>query len=163
MRTAKIKSEKLNTKELEVLVADFFGVRTHLIIPNVSWGFGLLYEADLVVVTRSRYVYEVELKVSKSDLKADANKKKHNNPRKTFKRMYYAMPEEIYDPALVPDYAGVLLAYMHRKRWYIKLERKPDNLSVEPITDKQYLKLLELMAMRVWSIKKKLLKETKNG
>lgn len=161
MRKQIIKSEKLNTKELEVLVADFFNVRTHLIVPNVSWGFGLQYEADLVVVTKSNYIYEVELKVSKSDLKADAKKRKHLHPRKTFKRMYYAMPESIYDPTLVPEYAGVLLAYMHRKRWYIKVERKPENLKVDPITDKQYIKLLELMAMRVWSMKKSNLRKLK--
>ena len=146
---------KLKTPELEMLVAEHFGIRTHLIIPNVYWGFGLNYEADLVVVTRAKYAYEIELKVSKSDLKADQNKTKHKFERKTFKRMYYAMPDYIYEPDLVPEYAGVLLAYQHYGKWFIKREKDPVNLKVPPLDDNQYKKLLELMAMRVWSMKKK--------
>ena len=82
----------MKTCELEYAVAEYFGVRTLLMIPNVFWGFGLNYEADLVVVTASRYAYEIELKVSKSDLKADA-KKKHNHDGRHFKRLYFAMSE----------------------------------------------------------------------
>ena len=161
MRNIAIKSEKLDTKELEVLVADFFNVRTKLIIPNVSWGFGLNYEADLVVVTKAKYAYEVELKVSKSDLKADMKKIKHFFKSEVFKYMYYAMPEDIYVPEYVPEHAGVLLAYKHGESWYIRVEKKPAVNKVKALTDEQYKKLLELMAMRVWSMKKSYLKRRK--
>ena len=160
----------MKTVELEILIAEHFGVRTHLIIPNVYWGFGLNYEADLVIVTRSKYAYEVELKVSKSDLKADKNKHPRAHNGECFKRLYYAMPRKIYEPELVPERAGVLLVEWREKftnwhervypaHWEASLERKPQQTPAKKLTDSQYLKLLELQAMRVWSLKKKLVKK----
>ena len=161
--------KKLTTPELEVLVADFFNVRTKIIVPNVYWGMKLNYEVDLFVLTRSRYAYEVELKVSKSDLKKDMSKK-HNHCGTYFKRLYFAMPENIYDEKLVPENAGVLLAYYEKGYttpngevlcWELKEVRKPKEKKVKPLTDKEYLKILELMAMRIWTMKKKYLKLSK--
>ena len=159
---------KLKTPELELLVAEFFNVRTKLIIPNVYWGFNMNYEADLVVVTKSRYAYEVELKVSKSDLKKDQSKRNCHNDKR-FKRLYFAMPENIYDESLVPETAGVLLAcYVethtnwHGRKyegyWVIVEKRKPKDQKVKPLSEKEYLKLLHLLAMRVWTMKKKFVK-----
>ena len=125
---------------------------------------GLHYEADLVVVTRARCAYEVELKVSKADLKADA-KKRHIHNGSIFKGLWFAMPENIYEPELVPDRAGVLLVYDYKYFNYgtqqeeiapnrVRVERKPKTKNVK-LTEKQYIKLLELMAMRVWKLKEK--------
>ena len=161
---------KIKTDELEVLVADFFDIRTKLIIPNVSWGFGLRHEADLIIVTRSKCLYEVELKISKADLKADLKKKhKHKDPKNRIKRLYFAMPEYVYEESLVPDDAGVLIAqwvdeyynWNGKKTagsWQLRVERLPKDKKVKPLLDKDYLKLLELCAMRIWTIKKRLLR-----
>ena len=52
---------------------EIFGIRKNLIvIPNVSYGFLLWGEADLIAVTKSGYAIEGEIKASLSDLKADA-------------------------------------------------------------------------------------------
>ena len=94
---------KIKTPELELLVAEHFGIRQNLIIPNLSWGIGLNYEADLTVVTRARCCYEIELKVSKADLVAESKKKATVHQGRIFKRFYYAMPEYIYNPELIPN------------------------------------------------------------
>lgn len=47
-----------------------------IVIPNVSWSY-LLWEADLVSVTKARYLYEFEIKISHADFKADFTKRKH--------------------------------------------------------------------------------------
>ena len=160
----------MKTPELELLVVDYFGIRTHLIVPNVFWGFGLDYEADLVVVTRAKCAYEVELKVSRADLIADSKKRIHHNGS-MFKGLWFAMPDPIYNPALVPERAGVLLVYDHE--WncpytgkkqitenQVRIERKPQLTNVK-LTDAQYIKLLELMAMRTWKLKSKLMENLK--
>ncbi|MEM5786538.1 MAG: hypothetical protein AAGU11_04420, partial [Syntrophobacteraceae bacterium] len=68
---------KITAADIEVAVARHFHTTRNLIIPNVSWGFrGMGYEIDLMVVTESRYAYEVEIKVSAADLKRDAQKDK---------------------------------------------------------------------------------------
>jgi len=65
----------MNAKEVELAVANYFGIRQHLIVPNVMWGFtGLNYEADLVIVTKAGYAKEVEIKVSRADLIKDKEK-----------------------------------------------------------------------------------------
>ena len=46
-----------------------------LVIPNVSWGF-LRYEADMLVVTKSKFCTEIEVKVSMADWKNDFEKRK---------------------------------------------------------------------------------------
>jgi hypothetical protein len=161
--------KKLKTPELELLVAEYFGIRTNLIVPNLSWGIGLNYEADLTVITRSKCAYEIELKVSKSDLIAESKKKASAHKGKMFKRFYYAMPESIYDENLIKDSStGVLLAYYDKGRtfrgrvikgtWRIKEVKKAKNKKVTKLSDKKYLKILELSAMRVWSMKKKFVK-----
>ena len=55
------RGRKVTTPELEYAVAQYIGIRTHLIVPNVSWGFLNNYEADLLVVTRARYLWVIEL------------------------------------------------------------------------------------------------------
>ena len=47
---------------------NFFNYRANLIVPNISWGLGL-HECDLLVLTSSGYATEIEIKVSKADLK----------------------------------------------------------------------------------------------
>ena len=50
---------KLSVKEIErIIVAYLGGVRTNIIVPNLSWGF-LNHEADLISVDKNGYLTEV--------------------------------------------------------------------------------------------------------
>ena len=55
---------RLTAQDIERLVAAHFDHRANLIVPNVSWGWGLAYEADMVVVRPSGYAMEIEIKQS---------------------------------------------------------------------------------------------------
>jgi len=63
----------LKTSDIEFAVAKYFNFRKNLIVPNVSWGFNI-HECDLLIVRKSGYAIEVEIKISKSDFKADFKK-----------------------------------------------------------------------------------------
>ncbi len=67
--------------------------RSDIMIPNLSWGL-LPYEADFVVVTKSGYLTEVEIKRSWSDFLADF-KKKHKHDAEQVYYFYYCVPEKI--------------------------------------------------------------------
>lgn len=67
--------------------------RTDIMIPNLSWGL-LPYEADFVVVSKSGYLTEVEIKRSWEDFKADF-KKKHNHDAEQVYYFYYCVPVSI--------------------------------------------------------------------
>ena len=146
---------KLHAGHIEVAVARLFNPRVHLIVPNVSWGWDLRHEADMIVVTQANKVTEVEIKVSLSDLKADFKKR---NGHKSLKigRLYYAFPVEMLEKALplIPAECGIItvrqttgdpVANFYRIVKYNKL--------IKPITELQRLKLAELGCMRIWSLK----------
>ena len=59
----------MKTIEMEVALMKHFGIRQNIIVPNVSWSF-LNYEADLVVLTKSNYATEIEIKISKATVNA---------------------------------------------------------------------------------------------
>ena len=149
----------MNTLEMEIALANHFNYRQNLIVPNVSWGMVLmhkpLHECDLLVLTASGYLWEVEIKISKQDLIAD-QKKKHKHFHPALKRLYFALPESMEDQAHeVPDDAVIIL--VKKKRYYSCTQiRKPKIKKGLQLNQKQRLKLAELGAMRIWGAKKKL-------
>lgn len=96
-----------------------------VLVDNCSWTG---YECDVLAVTTDLRIIDVEVKISRADLKADAKKDKwwnrigwsshhgpdapRQHPRKVWKH-YYAMPKAIWKPELLdclPSPAsGVLL------------------------------------------------------
>lgn len=105
--------------DIEVAIMTEFDFRQNLIVPNISNQMGLVaFETDMLVLTKSGYAHGFEIKVSKSDLKADFKKRHHvnfnleKNGKVGLERFYakfkyfsYAVPEQLKDCALelVPD------------------------------------------------------------
>lgn len=154
---------EMTAKHVEIAVANHMNHRVNLIVPNVSWGMGMNYEADIVVLRPSNIAVEVEIKVSRSDIKADI-KKRHQHDSPLFKAVYFAVPKRLADDPSIPTWAGVLscTCYEYRGCVYFKaLEiRKPRmRKDYAKWTDAQRLKLLHLAAMRVWSMKETQIKK----
>lgn len=136
--------------DVEIAVANYFDYRTNVIVPNVSWGMGLLYEADVVVLRPSNYAIEVEIKVSASDIRADL-KKKHLHDSNLFKELWFAIPEMLKDNPNIPSHAGVLsIAENSRVSVIRKPIKRTDSLKW---TQEQRNKLLHLASMRTWKLK----------
>lgn len=147
--------------EIEVAVMQYFGVRKNIIVPNVWWGMGMEHEADLIVLTKSNCAYEIEIKVSKSDLKQDL-KKEHLHFDKRISRLYFAIPEDLlacFD--LIPPDAGILLVYQTNKGYAIAKEREAKIHNNRKFSDSDRIKLAELGSMRILGLKQKLLKAGK--
>lgn len=163
---------KLTTPEVECAVAKHFGYRNNLIVPNVHWGMEI-HECDLLIVTRRGYAYEVEIKVTKADLKKDAGKG-HGHHDNRIKYLYFAIPdylEECID--LVPERAGVMLVdskplqtttYRGRKHTWSRrcdVVRQPEiNMLAKPFSDEERYKVARLGALRIWRLKEKLVDAT---
>ena len=79
--------------EIELKLVKWFNPRTHLIVPNVSWGF-TSHECDLLIMSKSGYLIEVEIKVSLPDLKKDLLKK-HGHKEDRIKYLYFAIPQKL--------------------------------------------------------------------
>ncbi len=53
------------------------------------------YEADFLYITKNNYLYEVEVKISIEDFRAD-QKKKHYHDHPDVRGFYYCIPEKIF-------------------------------------------------------------------
>jgi hypothetical protein len=151
---------KITAQDIEVALKGYFDYRRNFLVPNVYGGFRYLnYEIDVLVVTGSRYAYDVEIKISPGDLRRDAKKDKWRYCRDLhhFRKSYFAMPEAMLKyQDLVPEHAGIItVTYDERRFCYDAHEaRKPvvDGLA-KKVTDTEYMQLGRLAMLRMWDLK----------
>lgn len=144
--------------DIEIALANYFNPRHNVIVPNVWWGMGLNHECDLMVMTKSGYIYEIEIKTSKADLIRDL-KKPHAHRSDKIRKLYFCVPVSLLDECgdLIPNHAGIIIfheegegpCYCHKRR-----EAKTNR--VPPLDAEAREKLYQLAAMRVWTLKRKL-------
>lgn len=162
----------MTTSEMERLIYTYFESGSLAIVPRVTKNNGWLdtevnpmiwknivnHECDMLIVTKNRYLTEVEIKISLSDLKADF-KKKHQHKDENIKNFYYAFPEEMKEKAieLIPEEAGILIAVKkHLNSGYeyreIECYRKPKiNKEAKPINDIVLSRIYRLGYLRYWN------------
>jgi len=93
---AKTIATKLTVKEIEeIIISDkrYFNIRTDIAIPNLSWSL-LPYEADLVIMNKTGYVTEFEIKRSFEDFKKDFKKEIFHISELIY-RFNYVLPKSI--------------------------------------------------------------------
>ena len=151
----------MNTIEIEYAISQRFDVRTHLVVPNVSWG-ALNHEADVLVVRESGYCIEFEIKQSFADFKSDFKKHKWQaGLSKKIKEFYYVFPAELWHKRegdirqLLPEFAGVLVVYRDNDHGrYSKIIREPKlNKSAIKMNDREMFNIARLGTMRIWNLK----------
>lgn len=114
---------KVTCLDIEVAIMRKFDFRQNLIVPNISNQMQLVaFETDMLVLNKSGYAHGFEIKISRSDLKADFKKPQHVNFNvmrngKTglqryygkFKYFSYAVPISLREYALelIPDFCGL--------------------------------------------------------
>jgi hypothetical protein len=136
-----------------------------LAIPNCNWTGN---ECDLLVIEKKNLrIIDVEIKVSRADLKADASKAKwwHTRPwsrRRTTDsprqwpakvwKHYYVIPSAIWDAKLLLDInvnSGVITVDSDHKLNVIRAA-KP-NKQAKPITSADAIDLARLASLRMWA------------
>ena len=140
-------------------------------LPNTVWTGD---EIDLLVVTPALRVIDVEIKISRADLRADAKKakwwqyapwswdapgerdppEKRRWPRGVWKH-YYALPEAIWHESLIdaiPTDSGVLLvnAEHHKHGWVTSKRRARANPDFVVLTAEQLVGIARLCTLRMW-------------
>lgn len=147
--------------------------------------FDKTWESDYLALTKSGYFYEGEVKISKSDFKADKKKtRKHKILEGTYQPkmidkwdngffvteeekikkphyFFYAVPEGLIEPNEVPEYAG--LVYMTNVYPYWKWVKKAPKLHNDrftseelSLTDKFYYNMLSWRKKAIYDYKEKL-------
>ena len=153
----------MKTINIELAVADYFGYRKNIAVPNVSWGMGFNHELDVLIVSMDGYCTEIEIKISVSDLKADF-KKKHGHKDDRIRRLFYAVPEKMKDITLklVPEHAGVLICKEGAFRDFVECIRGCGiNKTAKKLTEKEMINIGRLGCMRIWNLKSQIIKSNK--
>lgn len=164
---------KLTTARMEVVLAHNFGTRGTVIVPNVSWGL-INHEADLLMLRPSGWVEEIEIKVSKSDLKRDLlkNRGRGHKSDDRVQKLWFAVPEGMETMPEIPEHAGILKVSVTRfNDFVVTTVRAPKlNKRAHKLTPDEQRQLLRLGMYRIWTLKGKLLairdkaaKEAANG
>ncbi|UNA00859.1 MmcB family DNA repair protein [Edwardsiella phage vB_EpM_ZHS] len=147
----------------QALVRGFFKSAV-LAVPCCGW-YG--HEADLLVVTKDLRLIDVEMKISRADLKADVKKDKwwyrrawaRSRPMEPLKRdwpprvwkHYYLMPRAIWTPELLeglPETSGVLLA--HGSRSIECYRRAMPSREAERLGSHEVIDIARLAGLRLW-------------
>ncbi len=155
----------------QVFIAD-----SVVVVPNCNWTG---HECDLLVVTRHLRVIDVEIKISRADLRSDARKDKWYHtwdwqtdgpwdgsqrgrprewPRRVWKH-YYAMPAAIWVPDLTdvlpsPRSGILLLRPSDTDHSGIKVDvhrRATPCPDAEPISPGAAIDIARLASLRMWS------------
>ncbi len=166
MEVADKKESKVTVGEIECAVSKYFNPRVHLIVPNISHGMQL-HECDLLVMNGRNYGVEVEIKVSKADVKKDLQKR-HGHNSNRIRRLFFAIPEYLYTEdviALIPERAGIFVVQPRMKingsygsHHYVApkciLKRNAKiNKFAKPFTDNERIEMGRLGMLRYWNIR----------
>jgi len=139
----------------------------HILVNPNSCVFG--WESDFISVTKTLMVHEFEIKISKSDFRADADKEKHAtllNPVKTIypeypslrrditlhrpNYFYYVCPDYVAGPADMPDHAALIHVVPWGNRWMLKPVTRIRRIHNEPIEQKRLIQLSRSLMYRYW-------------
>lgn len=137
-----------------------------IVVPNVSWGWGLDYEADLIAVSKTNWADEIEIKINKYDLMNDKFKQKHRGEvvgkylDKRIRRFWYAIPTELLETALeIPKEFGIVEIrksnLKHQPHTAHVIRRATARPHARQVTPEETLKLLHLGIMRYWDLRLK--------
>lgn len=121
-------------------------------------------ESDLLSVSRSGYVQEYEIKISKADFRADFKKYRHReyqNPGFDRGPAYfsYVAPEGIIEVKDLPEYAG-LLHYKEGcvagENGYVTIVKKAMRFkNSQKLSIKQCLELCGKLSFRYWDMRRR--------
>lgn len=131
---------------------DVFPWQRWICVPNVDWGL-LPHEADLVALSPSDWLSEIEIKISVADFKRDLKKPKHaiNGHPTLISKFYYAMPAEVHETVrgLISPGLGIIIVNQNgRAETLYDGDRRS---TARKVTDAEREQLLRLGYIRYWA------------
>lgn len=140
----KIKRSNAESKNIEASLSMYLYEKNHSPITTHFTGYGI-GECDVLSISKSNYIYEYEIKISKSDFKADFKKDKHrlmiegkgskerlikeNNQMikdtwyLTPNYFYFVLPIDLIKVEDIPEYAGLI--YINEDSQFITIKKAP--------------------------------------
>lgn len=153
---------KLSVHEIEDAIIFYFSkgdIRNNIIVPNVSWGLVINYEADLIIVNKSGYATEFEIKRSYSDFVADFAKSNDAHNASWVYKFYYVLPLSIKEKAeAFIQYTGIekpAILFYDESGNITSNKGMPYRKGGRKMFLEEQLKLAKLGTMRYWALREK--------
>lgn len=139
------------TKEIQQAICKMEVLKFNIPCENVNYMFGS-WEYDVLSLNKAGNITEFEVKISRSDFKADRKKRKFKYyEQKNFtlmpNRFYYACPEGLIQPDEIPAYAGLI--YFNCGEFAI-IKNAPLIHKIKHDTDKIKSKILRIQTERMY-------------
>lgn len=143
---------------------NLFDFTKYAVVPNVSYAVLGHGEADLLCLSKSNTFHEVEIKVSKSDMKADLKKHRgHENNAVSY--TWFAVPDDLEDEALEivparygivivePDPLGTVHAWLADKyvTRVVRKATKYNGFGARKPTEAEVMRFLRTGVIRMWT------------
>lgn len=150
-KTEVVRASRMNERSMQNrLYADLISRKHRFIVPSTTV---LGWESDLVSVTGAGFICEYEIKISRSDFKADLKKSRHRRLSQDATRpyyrgpayFYYAVPRDMVRIDEVPDYAGLIFVYP-----MMQIIKKAPRLNKNKISQMQVAWLQRSIMARFW-------------
>ena len=149
-------SKSLTTKDIVKALRSKFVEQKYLI----NNAFVFEWESDFLCVSDSGYVYEIEIKVTRSDFKDDFQKtnkhtilesKSDNNNLLRPNKFFYAAPKGLLNTIEIPEYAGLIEitsldepAIVSKTAPFLHREKLMDTIK-DSLLEKFYYRYLDLL------------------
>lgn len=117
----------MKTKDLEIAITQYCLIicNHEIVVPRCS---SVGFEADILSVTKTAFIHEFEIKVSRQDFKVDKNKNKWQFYEKvgTYCPNYfwYTCPVDLIKPDEIKDYQGLIYVNEDRSVNIIKQAKR---------------------------------------
>ena len=151
---------------IAVAIAKYYGLRS-LVLVNNCIGVLTQREADLIHVTSSLYLEEIEIKISVADYKREFENQtegkefKHRymreSPRSLIRRFYIAMPTEVYNKVsdTIPSHVGIFVVRETPggNIFAVKTRTAKDFKNARKLEAKELMSIATMASSRLWSLK----------
>lgn len=147
----------MTTKEIEQALYAYWNWRINIMVPRITGVYkaGIMFETDMMAISKSGYVTGFEIKISKQDFLKDFKKKQHKNFDyyfKPFKQFYYVMPIDLYEKVkdMVPEKFGIITAGTNNLGLTVlNMQRIAPILFNNKLTTDQIIKIAHLGCVRL--------------
>ncbi len=156
----------MTTLQIEIALMRGLEFTKNLMVPTVKAGGLVRFETDMLMLSKAGYATAIEIKISKSDLKADSKKAHIKNTGKVIygkswkekyfpkvKYFYYAVPDDLLELALTTVHKDFGIYTVRGKSIFIARPAKV--ISNYKWNDKERYALARLGALRIFGYKLK--------
>lgn len=135
----------MNSKDISVTVQKYFYEKGNLL--QICGYSGVnFFKPDILIITKSRFAIDIEIKISRADFKADFKKEtKHLYLKDKLGKesyFYYAVPKGLVSIEEIPTYAGLIYVNVES----VEIVKKAPLLSKHKIDDSIILSIANALS-----------------